>query len=30
MIGMNTILMDQYIEYVADDLIVQLGYKKNI
>ena len=28
MIGMNTILMDQYIEFVADRLIVQLGYKK--
>jgi len=28
MIGMNTILMDQYIEYVADRLIYQLGYPK--
>ena len=28
MIGMNTALMDQYIEYVADRLIYQLGYTK--
>ena len=28
MIGMNTTLMDQYIEYVADRLIYQLGYPK--
>lgn len=28
MIGMNTSLMDQYIEYVADRLIYQLGYDK--
>jgi len=28
MIGMNTVLMDQYIEYVADRLIYQLGYDK--
>jgi ribonucleoside-diphosphate reductase subunit M2 len=28
MIGMNTQLMSQYIEYVADRLIVQLGYPK--
>ena len=28
MIGMNSDLMSQYIEYVADRLIVQLGYAK--
>jgi len=28
MIGMNAILMKQYIEFVADRLIVQLGYDK--
>ena len=28
MIGMNADLMCQYIEYVADRLIVQLGYSK--
>ena len=28
MIGMNSELMSQYIEYVADRLIVQLGYPK--
>jgi ribonucleoside-diphosphate reductase beta chain len=28
MIGMNATLMSQYIEYVADRLIVQLGYDK--
>ena len=28
MIGMNAILMSQYIEFVADRLIVQLGYDK--
>ena len=28
MIGMNTKLMSQYIEYVADRLIYQLGYPK--
>ena len=28
LIGMNNILMRQYIEFVADRLIVQLGYKK--
>tara|TARA_B110000971_G_scaffold167018_1_gene171161 strand:+ start:61 stop:1050 length:990 start_codon:yes stop_codon:yes gene_type:complete len=28
MIGMNTVLMDQYIEYVADRLVYQLGYEK--
>ena len=28
MIGMNAELMSQYIEYVADRLIVQLGYRK--
>ncbi len=28
MIGMNATLMSQYIEYVADRLIVQLGYPK--
>ena len=28
MIGMNSVLMDQYIEYVADRLIYQLGYPK--
>jgi ribonucleoside-diphosphate reductase subunit M2 len=28
MIGMNTKLMTQYIEFVADRLVVQLGYKK--
>lgn len=28
LLGMNNILMKQYIEYVADRLTVQLGYKK--
>lgn len=28
LIGMNSALMSQYIEYVADRLIVQLGYEK--
>ena len=28
MIGMNTILMNKYIEYVADRLVYQLGYDK--
>ena len=28
MIGMNTTLMDQYIEFVADRLIAQMGYAK--
>ena len=28
MIGMNAVLMKQYIEFVADRLIVQLGYDK--
>ena len=28
MIGMNSILMSQYIEFVADRLVSQLGYKK--
>jgi ribonucleoside-diphosphate reductase subunit M2 len=28
MIGMNSTLMSQYIEYVADRLVVQLGYPK--
>jgi ribonucleotide reductase beta subunit family protein with ferritin-like domain len=28
MIGMNADLMSQYIEYVADRLVVQLGYEK--
>jgi ribonucleotide reductase beta subunit family protein with ferritin-like domain len=28
LIGMNNILMRQYIEFVADRLIIQLGYKK--
>lgn len=28
MIGMNATLMKQYIEYVADRLLIQLGYKK--
>ena len=28
MIGMNAMLMTQYIEFVADRLIVQLGYDK--
>jgi ribonucleoside-diphosphate reductase beta chain len=28
MIGMNSELMSQYIEYVADRLVVQLGYNK--
>ena len=28
LIGMNSGLMKQYIEYVADRLIVQLGYEK--
>lgn len=28
LIGMNSILMSQYIEYVADRLLVQLGYSK--
>jgi ribonucleotide reductase beta subunit family protein with ferritin-like domain len=28
MIGMNSKLMTQYIEYVADRLLVQLGYPK--
>ena len=29
LIGMNQKLMSQYIEYVADRLLVQLGYNKN-
>jgi ribonucleoside-diphosphate reductase beta chain len=29
LIGMNADLMSQYIEYVADRLLVQLGYEKN-
>ena len=28
MIGMNNILMSEYIEFVADRLILQLGYAK--
>jgi ribonucleotide reductase beta subunit family protein with ferritin-like domain len=28
LIGMNSILMSQYIEFVADRLLVQLGYNK--
>ena len=28
MIGMNAMLMSQYIEFVADRLVVQLGYSK--
>jgi len=28
LIGMNSILMGQYIEFVADRLVTQLGYKK--
>ena len=28
MIGMNSVLMTQYIEFVADRLCVQLGYDK--
>lgn len=28
LIGMNSVLMSQYIEFVADRLIVQLGYEK--
>jgi len=28
MIGMNTILMNQYIEYVSDRIVYQLGYEK--
>jgi ribonucleoside-diphosphate reductase beta chain len=28
LIGMNSELMSQYIEFVADRLMVQLGYKK--
>lgn len=28
LLGMNAVLMSQYIKYVADRLIVQLGYKK--
>ena len=28
LIGMNSILMTQYIQFVADRLIVQLGYEK--
>ena len=28
MIGMNAVLMKQYIEFVADRLVVQLGYDK--
>ena len=28
LIGMNSTLMSQYIEFVADRLIVQLGYEK--
>lgn len=28
MIGMNARLMAQYIEYVADHLLVELNYKK--
>lgn len=28
MIGMNSVLMSQYIEFVADRLVSQLGYKK--
>ncbi len=28
MIGMNMVLMKQYIEFVADRLVVQLGYDK--
>jgi ribonucleotide reductase beta subunit family protein with ferritin-like domain len=29
MIGMNSDLMSQYIEFVADRLLIQLGYKKH-
>ena len=29
LIGMNTMLMSQYIEYVADRLLLQLGYKEH-
>jgi ribonucleoside-diphosphate reductase beta chain len=28
MIGMNAMLMSNYIEYVADRLLIQLGYEK--
>ena len=28
MIGMNTLLMNQYIEYVSDRIVYQLGYEK--
>ena len=28
LVGMNSVLMSQYIQFVADRLIVQLGYKK--
>jgi ribonucleotide reductase beta subunit family protein with ferritin-like domain len=28
LIGMNSLLMSQYIEFVADRLVVALGYKK--
>ena len=28
LIGMNSLLMKQYIEFVSDRLLVQLGYKK--
>jgi ribonucleotide reductase beta subunit family protein with ferritin-like domain len=28
MIGMNSIMMKQYIEFVSDRLLVQLGYSK--
>lgn len=28
LIGMNSVLMKQYIEYVADRLVIQLGYKR--
>jgi ribonucleotide reductase beta subunit family protein with ferritin-like domain len=28
LIGMNSVLMSQYIEFVADRLLIQLGYEK--
>ena len=29
LIGMNAVLMSQYIEFVADRLLIQLGYNKH-
>ena len=29
LIGMNSIMMSEYIEFVADRLLLQLGYNKN-